>query len=159
MPYTWYYLIHCTCIRRLCQENAQSCMNLSAFISSVELFGMFSQSYFLNKRPMGHIAHLRNQFKTMKRLERSYDYIYNKISPVVQEEKTFKFRECTFAICLLSPDVKCVLFYLSNLKSSSPRDAFCRIWLTLAKWFCRRLLNFRLLVIIPLGKNAWPFIE
>ena len=29
-----------------------------------------------NKRSKGHIAHLRNQFKSMKTFQRSYDYIY-----------------------------------------------------------------------------------
>ena len=28
-----------------------------------------------NKRPMGHIAHLKNQFKSMKTFKQSYDYI------------------------------------------------------------------------------------
>ena len=36
---------------------------------------------------MGHIAHLRNQFKSMNTFEQSYDYIYYKTGPVVQEEK------------------------------------------------------------------------
>ena len=39
-----------------------------------------------NKRPMGHIAHLRNQFKSINTFELSYDYIYYKTVPVVQEE-------------------------------------------------------------------------
>ena len=51
-----------------------------------------------NKRPISHIAHPRNQFKSMNTFERSYDYLYFKIGPVAQEEKIFKFRECTFAI-------------------------------------------------------------
>ena len=55
---------------------------------------------------MGHIAHLRNQFKSINTFERSYDYIYYKTGPVVQEEKIFKSRESTFAILLLSPNVK-----------------------------------------------------
>ena len=59
--------------------------------------------YTFNKRPMGHIAHLRNQFKSMNTFERSYDYIYYKIGPVVQEEKIFKFRECTFQFCFYLP--------------------------------------------------------
>ena len=42
-----------------------------------------------NKRPMGHIAHLRNQFKSMNTFKRSYDYIYYKNGQVVQEEKDF----------------------------------------------------------------------
>ena len=40
-----------------------------------------------NKRPMDHIDHLRNQFKSMNTFERSYDFIYYKTGPVVQEEK------------------------------------------------------------------------
>ena len=55
---------------------------------------------------MGHIPHLRNQFKSMNTFEQNYDYIYYKIDQVVQEEKIFKFRECTFAILLLYPNVK-----------------------------------------------------
>ena len=66
---------------------------------------------------MSHMAHLRNQFKSMNTFERSYDYIYYKIGPVVQEEKIFKFRECTFANLLLSPNVKKVWpFYLKKLE-------------------------------------------
>ena len=37
-----------------------------------------------NKRPMGHIAHLRNQFKSMNIFERSYDYIYKCIIKLSQ---------------------------------------------------------------------------
>ena len=55
---------------------------------------------------MGHIAHLRNQFKSMNTFEQSYDYIYHKIGPVVREEKIYKYRKCTFAILLISPYVK-----------------------------------------------------
>ena len=29
----------------------------------------------LNKRPMGHVAHLRNKFKLINTFEQSYDYI------------------------------------------------------------------------------------
>ena len=53
---------------------------------------------------MGHIAHLRNQFLSMNTFERSYDHIYYKSGPVVQE--IFKFSECNFVILLLSPNVK-----------------------------------------------------
>ena len=42
--------------------------------------------------------------------------LYHKIGPVVQEKKIFKFRECTFAILLLSPNVKkCDLLFWTNL--------------------------------------------
>ena len=36
--------------------------------------------------------------------------MYYKIGQVVQEEKIYKFRECTFAILLLSPNVKRIAF-------------------------------------------------
>ena len=45
---------------------------------------------------MGNIIRLRNQFKSINTFERSYDYIYYEIGQEVQEEKIFKFRECTF---------------------------------------------------------------
>ena len=35
---------------------------------------------------MGHIAHLRNQFKSMNSSEQSYDYLYYKSGPVVREK-------------------------------------------------------------------------
>ena len=44
---------------------------------------------------MGHIAHLRNQLKSMNTFEQSYDYIYYKIDPVVQK-KIFKYCQCIF---------------------------------------------------------------
>ena len=69
------------------------------------LFSFFSyytkHHQMIKKRSMGHIAHLRNQFKSMNTIEQSYDYIYYKIGPGVQGE-IFKFRECPFAILLLS---------------------------------------------------------
>ena len=52
---------------------------------------------------MGPIAHLRNQFKSLNTFERSYDYIYYKTGPVVQEEKIFKFPESTFTIFCYLP--------------------------------------------------------
>ena len=41
----------------------------------------------INKRPIGYIAQLRKQFKSMNTVERSFDYIYYKTGLVVQEEK------------------------------------------------------------------------
>ena len=57
----------------------------------------------MNKRPMGHIAHLKNQFNSMNKFEQSNDYIYHKIGPVVHEN-IFKFSSlyfCNFAIISL----------------------------------------------------------
>ena len=62
--------------------------------------------HLINKRPKGHIAHLRNHFKSMNTFERSYDYIhvYYKTGLVVQKEKIFKFCESIFAtICYYLP--------------------------------------------------------
>ena len=58
-----------------------------------------------NKRPMGHIAHRRNQFK-IKTFSQKYDYIKTLIWrgkkqsnwPSVFEKKIFKFHQCIFAI-------------------------------------------------------------
>ena len=57
---------------------------------------------------MVHIAHLKNQFKSMHTFERSCDYmyIYYKIGQAVQEEKIIEFREIILAILLLFPIVK-----------------------------------------------------
>ena len=54
----------------------------------------------------------KNQNKSSKKQEAQWIHlskvtiIYDKIGPVVREEKIFKFRECTFAILLISPYVK-----------------------------------------------------
>ena len=57
------------------------------------------------KRPIGHIANPRNQFKSRNTFKRISDYIYYKISTVVQE-KNLKFRECISVILLLSTNMK-----------------------------------------------------
>ena len=36
-----------------------------------------------NKRPMGHIAHLKKQFKSMNTFENSYDYIITLIESII----------------------------------------------------------------------------
>ena len=36
---------------------------------------------------MGKITHLKNQFKSIITFEKSYDNIYHKIDPIVQEEE------------------------------------------------------------------------
>ena len=54
-------------------------------------------------------------------------------------------------------------FIWKTIESPSPKDTLCQVWLKLAKWFCRRFINFpnilfTLLVSSPLGKGEWPFI-
>ena len=70
-----------------------------------------------NKRPMGHIAYMRNQFKSMNTFEKGYDYIHYKIGPVVQEEKLKISRMyfCNFVIIPLCKKVR--PFHLNIIKS------------------------------------------
>ena len=59
----------------------------------------------------------------------NYDHtcIYYKTGPVVQEEKIFKFGENTFAILLLSPNVKrCGLSIWTNSNPLYPRMLFAK---------------------------------
>ena len=61
-----------------------------------------------------------------------HDYIYYKTGPVVQEEKIFKFRECTFAMLLLSPNEKrCGLSICTSSNPLYPKMLFAKfgwIW-------------------------------
>ena len=59
---------------------------------------------------MGHIAHLRNQFKSMNTFKRSYDYIYRKTGPVVQKEKILNFLKVLLQFCYHIPMLKGVVF-------------------------------------------------
>ena len=70
---------------------------------------------------MGHIAHLRKQFKS----KNTYGYIITLI----------KRRKILIKITWF--------FILNKLESPSPKDALCQVWLILAQWFWRRrFFNF-----------------
>ena len=73
-----------------------------------------------NKRPMGHIAHLRKQFKSIN----TYDYI---IMLIMRRKKTL----------LTSWE-----FIGSSFEQTwipfTEADALCLVWLKLAQWFWRR---------------------
>ena len=104
-----------------------------------------------NKRPMGHIAHPKTSSNLF---EQSYDYICVtfwpsssegdlkiEISLVVQEEKISKFRKLiysNFVIISLWEKGVAMKSEKKNLNSSSPKDAFCQVWLKLAQWFFSR---------------------
>ena len=78
-----------------------------------------------NKRPMGHIAHLRKQFKSIN----TYDYIITLIKR--RRKKTL------LTLC------NSLVLHLKKLESPSPKDVSCQVWLKLAQWFWRRnFLNF-----------------
>ena len=68
---------------------------------------------------MGHIAHLRKQFKSIN----TYDYI---ITMIKRRKKP-----------LLS-SWKLNGSSLNKIESHSTKDAFCQVWLKLAEWFWRR---------------------
>ena len=71
-----------------------------------------------NKRPMGHIAHLRKQFKSLNK----YDYIIT----LIQRIKKILYDNL-------------LVLHLNKLKSPSPKDALCQDWFKLAQWFWSRI--------------------
>ena len=79
----------------------------------IKLNGWWNQQsckeYCWNKRPMGHIAHLRKQFKSLK----TYDYIIKLI-----KKRKKKLHENWLVLHL--------------------KDAFCQVWKKLAQCFWRR---------------------
>ena len=71
---------------------------------------------------MGHIAHLRKQFKSLNK----YDYIITLIQRI--KKKLYE---------------NLLVLHLNKLESPSPKDALCQVWLKLAQWFWRRrFFNF-----------------
>ena len=65
-----------------------------------------------------------------------------KISQVVLK-KIFKFRQCIFAIWLLSPLGKRWVPLVEQTWVFIIKNALCQVWLKLAKWFWRRrFFNF-----------------
>ena len=61
------------------------------------------------------------------------------IGPVVLEKKIFKFRKCAFSLFHnYLPLEKGGALQWNKLKSPSPKDALCQVWLKLTQWFWRR---------------------
>ena len=95
-----------------------------------------------NKTPMGHIAHLRKQFKSLNK----YDYIITLIQRI--KKKTYE---------------NLLVLHLNKLESPTPKDALCQDWLKLAQWFWRRRflnfvnVHFHYFIIISPLKRAGPF--
>ena len=133
------------------------------------LYNHLTVSQCCNKRPMGHNAHPRNQFKSMNTFERSFYYIYYKIGPVVQEEKIFKIKfgwnwpsgsiEEDFYIssmyfCNHFPLEKGGALHLRNLINTSPKDDLCQVWLKFAQWFWRRRFFLKLSMHFHLEKGG-----
>ena len=97
---------------------------LQFFKKKVLLFRyIFHNEYSGNKRTMGHITHLRNQFKSINTFEQSYDYIYFKIGQVDQE-KIFTFLQ----FCYYLPMLKGVALTIwTNLNPLYPRMSLVKI--------------------------------
>ena len=142
-----------------------------------------------NKRPMGHIAHLRNQFKSIKthtitkhwleeqeahgphrspqwetssnqwiHLSKVMINIFYIIGLVVQKEKIFKFREYTFAILLLSPNVKRSGLSIWTENPLYPGMLFAKFcW----NWPSESIESFLIvyLSLSPLGKMRGPSLK
>ena len=79
-----------------------------------------------NKRPMGHIVHLRKQFKLINTSMQSYNYTI----PLIKRKNS------------KSPLWKLQWSFISKIESTSPKDASCQVWLKLAQWFCRKIFKY-----------------
>ena len=148
-----------------------ACQIATLYNNTSTLSNMFTRyqthicGYLHNKRPMGHVAHLRKQFKSLNK----YDYIITliqrkkkklyenllvfhlnklefpsprcfvprlvEIGPVVLE-KILKFRKCVFSrFRNYLPVEKGGVLYLNKLEYPSPKDSLCQVQLKLAQWF------------------------
>ena len=83
---------------------------------------------------MGHIAHLRKQFKSLNK----YDYIITLIQRI--KKKLYE---------------NLLVLHLNKLESPSPKDALCQDWLKLAQWFWRRKF-FNFVNVFALFRNYLP---
>ena len=96
-------------------------LSFSLFIFLFKI-SKFWKETIINKRPMGHIAHLRNQFKSLNK----YDFIITLIKR--RKKKLYE---------------KLLVLHLQKFESPSPKDALCQVWLKLAQWFwLRGFFNF-----------------
>ena len=68
---------------------------------------------------MGHIAYVRNQYKSIG----TYD---NVITLIKKGKKPYLLFENS------------IVLHLNKLEFPLPKDAICQVWLKLAEWFWRR---------------------
>ena len=54
------------------------------------------------------------------------------------EKKIFEFRQCILLFRNYLPLEKSRALHLNKLEPSSPKNAFCQVWLKLAQWFWKR---------------------
>ena len=110
----------------------------------LRVFISYTGDCYINKRPIGHIAHLRNHAKPINTLAQSYNYIIM----LIWRKKTI----ISFLIIERSLFVKPL--------SPFTREALSQIWLKLAQWFWRRrFLNLSNVFLLfpnhlPMDKNT-----
>ena len=123
-----------------------------AFVYHVRLFQQIRKTEdelcVKNKRPKGHVNHLRKQFKSI--ITKTYNYI---ITLIKRRKKPH----------LLLHENLIVLLHLNKLECPLSKNALCQVGLKLAKRFCRRIflnlsISFRYFIIIFPGKKVEPFI-
>ena len=95
-------------------------MGMLFIISIVQCIFQVNQTYFyalpistINKRSMGHIAHHRQQFKSLNK----YDYIITLIK--IGKKKLYE---------------KLLVLHLKKFESPSTGDSLCQVWFKLAYW-------------------------
>ena len=77
------------------------------------------------------------------------------IGSVVFEKKTFKIRQCYFAISLLSPLVRGVALHLNKIESLLPSHALGQVLLKLAQWFWRRRRKYKKFTTTTTKDKLW----
>ena len=133
---------------------------------------LYQDYHHFNKRPMGHIAHMRKQFKSINtrwlREEKktlltlgefiagsSFEQtwipftqdalcqVWLKLAQWFWRRRFFNFFNVFSLFRNYLPLEKGGGLHLNKLESHSPKDALCQVWLKLAQWFWRRrFLNF-----------------
>ena len=107
------------------------------------------QTLLLNKRPICHIANMRNQYKSKNTNVQSYVDLKRKKTLIGSKDALCQFSwnwlggsgEEGFKFLLFHNYLfleKGVAFYLNKLESPLPKDALCQVWLKFAQWFLRR---------------------
>ena len=86
------------------------------------------------KRPMGHIANLRKQFKSLNK--------YDNIITLIKRTKKKLYE-------------KFLVLRLKKFESPSCKDALCQVWLKLAQYFWRRGF-FNFVYVFSLFQNYLP---
>ena len=129
-------------------------------------FSHVNAQQFKDKRPIGHIAHLWNQFKSINTFAQSYDHyitlnwrrkkrsqpwvsftkdalcqVWLKLAQWFWERRFWNFFNVSLLFCNYLPIEKGVALHLNKLESPWSKDALCQVWkLKFAQLFWKRKL-------------------